>query len=378
MLFDRYLCLSLTHRLEKGRHEKDQRMSTTDQSKIAYFPEEAIQGIALPERFTFPFDYTPHPLTEIAVAEVQHYLETQTDFEHNFGLRAGQDANVDGKMFGVLVVLDGDGKLGYLSAFSGKLAGSNHHPGFVPPVFDMLAEGSFFLKEIVVINSVNARIRAIEADKNYQQQKQHIDSLSAQCLHEVSAFREQLRINRENRNQEREAQKNSLSREDYNAAEAYRVQHSYHDRHQLNILTNRWDRVLKEAQAGTSQLEDELQVLKQERKERSTALQQQLFKHYTFLNQYGQSKSLQEIFITAPQGKLPAGAGECATPKLLQFAFANGYTPLAMAEFWWGASPKSEIRKHKHYYPACTSKCKPILAHMLEGMPVDGAPLSHT
>ena len=45
-----------------------------------------------------------------------------------------------------------------------------------------------------------------------------------------------------------------------------------------------------------------------------------------------------------------------------------------MAEFWWGAAPKSEIRQHKQFYPACAGKCKPILAHMLEGMPVDENP----
>jgi len=74
-------------------------------------------------------------------------------------------------------------------------------------------------------------------------------------------------------------------------------------------------------------------------------------------------------------GKPPAAAGECATPKLLQYAFLNGLRPVAMAEFWWGAPPKSEIRKHRQFYPACTGKCKPILEHMLEGILVDDNPL---
>ena len=103
-------------------------------------------------------------------------------------------------------------------------------------------------------------------------------------------------------------------------------------------------------------------------------MQLQLFEQYVFLNKDGKSKSLQEIFSHTAFGKPPGGAGECATPKLLQFAFANGYKPIAMAEFWWGAAPKSEIRKHKQFYPACTGKCKPILAHMLEGIPVDENP----
>ncbi len=103
-----------------------------------------------------------------------------------------------------------------------------------------------------------------------------------------------------------------------------------------------------------AQFESDIESLKNERKEKSAALQQQLFEQYVFLNKDGKSKSLQEIFGQTAFGKPPAAAGECATPKLLQFAFANGYKPLAMAEFWWGAAPKSEIRKHKQYYPACT------------------------
>ena len=70
----------------------------------------------------------------------------------------------------------------------------------------------------------------------------------------------------------------------------------------------------------------------------------------------------------------PAGAGECAAPKLLQYAFQHHLMPLAMAEFWWGASPKSEVKKHQQYYPACTGKCQPILKHMLVGMQMDENP----
>ena len=156
-------------------------------SKISYFPDKTINEIALPERFTFPFYYEPHPLTKIAASELQHYLETQTHLDHNFGLSAGNEGIVIGKMFGVLVVQDTEGKLGYLSAFSGKLAGSNDHPKFVPPVFDMLVENSFFLKEIEIINTINARIKEIESNNNYQQLKLDIERISAQSLQEISA-----------------------------------------------------------------------------------------------------------------------------------------------------------------------------------------------
>jgi tRNA pseudouridine32 synthase/23S rRNA pseudouridine746 synthase len=344
------------------------------QSRIFYFLDKSINEIALPERFTFPFFYEPHPLTKIAAAELQHYLETQTHLDHNFGLSADQEGIVVGKMFGVLVVQDAEGKLGYLSAFSGKLAGSNDHPRFVPPVFDMLVENSFFLKGIEIINTINAHINEIVEDKNYQQLKLDIENLSAQSLQEIAAFRKQLKSNKESRKQIREKQKNCLIQQDYDVVLADLIKESLHDKHQLNVLTNKWDQILSAMRTRLAPFEHEIEILKNERKEKSAALQQQLFAQYVFLNKDGKSKSLQEIFSPTAFGKPPAAAGECAAPKLLQFAFANGYKPLAMAEFWWGAAPKSEIRKHKHYYPACTGKCKPILAHMLEGILVDENP----
>ena len=106
-----------------------------------------ISGISLPEKFTFPFYYEPHELSRIATTELQSYLEKQTDFEHNFGLQENQEGLVIGKMFGVLVCQNEEGKLGYLWAFSGKLAGVNHLPYFVPTIFDMLHEDGFFRKE---------------------------------------------------------------------------------------------------------------------------------------------------------------------------------------------------------------------------------------
>jgi tRNA pseudouridine32 synthase/23S rRNA pseudouridine746 synthase len=353
-------------------------LSNNSQSKISRFGDESVNEISLPERFTFPFDYAPHPLTKIAAAELQHYLETQTHLDHNFGLNADREGVVDGKMFGVLVVQDTAGKLGYLSAFSGKLAGSNDHPRFVPPVFDMLDENSFFSKEIISIDAISARIREIEKDNNYQHLKLEIERLSTQSIQEISVFRDQLRGNKASRKLVRDQQKNALSQQDYEVVEAELIRHSLHDKHQLKVLINRWEQILEEARTGLAPFEFDIDILKNERQEKSTVLQQKLFEQYVFLNKDGKSKSLQEIFSMTPVGKPPTAAGECATPKLLQFAFANGYKPLAMAEFWWGASPKSEIRKHKHYYPACTARCKPILAHMLEGILVDESPFLRT
>lgn len=344
---------------------------------ISYFPDKSISEITLPERFTFPFYYEPHPLAKMAAAELQHYLETQTGLDHNFGLNGDKDGTAIGKMFGILVVQDAEGRLGYLSAFSGKLAGSNDHPKFVPPVFDMLVEDSFFLKKVEVINTINARVKEISSNEYYQQLSQDAERISAESLQEISALKQQLKDNKQNRKKLREAFKNSLDQQEYDLAEADLVKQSLYDKHQLKTLTDKWEDILGDVRTKLAQFEADIEALKNERRERSAALQQQLFEQYVFLNKDGKTKSLQEIFSLTPFGKPPSAAGECATPKLLQFAFSNGYKPIAMAEFWWGAAPKSEIRKHKHFYPACTGKCKPILAHMLEGMLIDEDPLLH-
>ncbi|MFD2601355.1 RluA family pseudouridine synthase [Flavobacterium suzhouense] len=349
-------------------------MSRNTSERITYFNEETITGISLPERFTFPFLYEPHPLTKIAAEELQQYLESLTDLDHNFGLKEDQEGLVIGKMFGVLIVQDDEGKLGYLSAFSGKLADSNDHPKFVPPVFDMLLEDSFFLKEQYILNSINDEVKTIEADQQYLSLKADLESFTLQAAKETETFKKQLKINKAYRKDLRERRKNVISEEDYNRFDAYLIRFSHYDNHQFRLLTEKWKLKLEEVQQKLSIYQDRIETLKKDRKEKSAALQLQLFEQYSFLNKDGKTKSLQSIFGNTVFGKPPAGAGECATPKLLQYAFLHGYKPLAMAEFWWGSPPKSEIRQHKQFYPACNGKCKPILEHMLEGIETDENP----
>lgn len=350
-------------------------MINNDTNYITYFSDSVINGTTLPEKFTYPFYYEPHTLTKIAAAELQQYLETQSDLNHNFGLVENQEGLVIGKMFGVLVVLDSNRKLGYLSAFSGKLAGANIHDKFVPPVFDMLIENSFFLKEQYILNSINDKVKAIESDENYRKLNQDFEHFTSLSIEEIETFKKRLKLNKDNRKHLRTEQKNVLNTEDYIAFEAYLIQHSLHYKHQFNVLADNWKQRLDNIKLALSQFDDTIETLKKERKEKSAALQFQLFEQYSFLNKNKKTKSLHAIFSDTVFGKPPAAAGECATPKLLQYAFLNGLKPIAMAEFWWGAPPKSEIRKHKQFYPACTGKCKPILEHMLEGIAVDDNPL---
>ncbi len=105
--------------------------------------------------------------------------------------------------------------------------------------------------------------------------------------------------------------------------------------------------------------------LKEIRKQKSIALQNKLFENYIFLNKGGKSKNALQIFEKHAQKYPPSAAGECAAPKLLQYAFKNKLKPIAIAEFWWGNPPKNKERNHKEFYPACKNKCQPILEYML-------------
>lgn len=246
----------------------------------------SLEGYAIPSRFSMMLAHTPHPLCVLAAQQLQTYLQTQQHWEHNFGLTPNGKGPVIGKMFGVLVVQTASGEMGFLCAFSGKLAGSNTHPYFVPPIFDSLGDSSFLTAWMLEL----------------QQQSEVIRKLDEQRL-------------------------------------------------ETNLAS--------------------IRELKAIRKKHSIALQHELFDQYHCVNAAGEFKNLRAIFKTASYQNPPAGAAECATPKLLQYAFLNQLKPLAVAEFWWGQSPKSEHWKHGEFYPCCKEKCEPILGFMLGGLEVE-------
>lgn len=341
-------------------------MQSVADTKISYLPESLLAAYPLPERFTFPFYYEPHPLTVFAAEELQQYLSDEAALDHNFGIDESQEGMPIGKMFGVLIVLDAAGKPGYLSAFSGKLAHSNQHTRFVPPVFDMLTQGSFFLKGQEQINELNSEIARLEQDPRLLELTARIADEEENSIRYISELKAKQKVRKQLRDQKRQQ---GL------AAEEELIGESLFDKRQLRELTAQRQLLVGTLKEEFSVFEQRLNSLKADRRNRSAALQDRLFEQYSFLDQYGRSKSLQEIFSETAYGKPPSAAGECATPKLLQYAFQHAYKPLAMAEFWWGASPKSEIRKHGQFYPACTGKCKPILAHMLADIPVEENPL---
>ena len=117
-------------------------------------------------------------------------------------------------------------------------------------------------------------------------------------------------------------------------------------------------------------------------KKMSQDLQLWLFHQYRMLNAKGEEKDLVDIwqdYHSSPRIRRkfplpPGGTGDCCAPKLLQYAYLHHLKPVCMAEFWWGPSPKTEIRHHGQFYPACSGKCKPVLTWMLQGLDVDPNP----
>ena len=330
----------------------------------------SIDAYTLPKKFTFPFYYDPHPLCLLAAEELQQYLKTQVEWHHPFGIE-GDKKGAIGKMFGVLLVKNKQGEIGYLSAFSGKLANQNHLPKFVPPVFDMLDESSFFNQKNIEINQFNKIISRLERNPNIEAYKQQLDLEIENSKTAIKTYRDNMIKARKLRKQQRVNAKENMMRDEFNLFNEQLAKESVNAKNQLRDLKFFWDGRIKEAKLRYQLLTDEIKQVKAQRKTLSASLQRKLFQQYRFLNIAGKEKNLLDIFDLTP----PAGAGECAAPKLLQYAFTQQMKPLAMAEFWWGASPKSAIRKHQKFYPACNGKCQPILGHMLEGMEVDDNPL---
>ncbi len=345
-------------------------------SKNCFLPFlSSIDGIPLPEKFTFPFYYEPHPLALIAAQELQNHLEKQKDFKHNFGIENSEDKNALGKMFGVLVVRKSDGELGYLSAFSGKLADSNHWPGFVPPVFDILEKDGFYKTEEQEVNELNRELEDALKNPTLLGKREKVKEVEHQASQEIAATKNYNSENKKLRKQRRLEAKTQLSEEEINSLNKDLDKQSSQEHFFLKDLTKRWKNEIESAKSELAVEENKIVALKLKRGKRSAELQKKIFRAYSFLNYNGETKSLLDIFAFLDPLFPPSGSGECAAPKLLHFAYKNKLEPIALAEFWWGKTPSSEIRQHKNYYPACKSKCEPILGHMLKGLEVEVNPL---
>ena len=320
----------------------------------------SISNIPLPERFTYPFCYTPHPLCVMAAEEVQNHLSKQSDWQEELS---------QGKMFGVLIVQTEDGSIGYLTAFSGILAGKNIHPYFVPPVYDLLQPQGFFKIEEENISAINRRIRRLEEDKKYIDLRSNLTQTTQSAQDALSIAKIQLKEAKDKRELLRKTGQLDAKEE------ADLIRESQFQKAEYKRLERSWKDKIASLQVEAGNWEKQIQELKAERKVRSAALQQQLFEQFRMLNYRGEVKTLCDIFEQTVHKTPPAGAGECAAPKLLQQAYLHHWKPIAMAEFWWGNSPKNEVRHHGYFYPACKGKCEPILRHMLQGLEVEANPM---
>ena len=328
-----------------------------------------------------PFDYEPHPLCLLAAEELQrHILQQSPEWLEEVNR---------GKMFGVLVAqplprgreanqLDssatktnpqsgntpiplggvGDGLL-FLAAYSGQICGRSDWDYFVPAIFDYLQPDGYFKTHEAEITQINHEIAVVSTNEERQRlRKQYHDKQleAEQAIKKYSLFMTGAKMLRD------QQRKNSFLSE--NDKEQL-IRESQFQKAQLKRIKKQYAEELQAIERQLAVYNNHLNTLEHQRKEKSRALQQWLFDNFKLLNHKGETRSLQELFADTVFGEPPSGAGECCEPKLLHYAYTNNLRPLCMAMFWWGDSPKSEVRHHLHYYPACSGKCKPILSWMM-------------
>ena len=291
-----------------------------------------------------PFDYEPHPLCQLAVKKLLPLIPPSDE----------------GKMFGVLVVENEKEELGYLAAYSGQINGMEDDENFVPAIFDYLQPDGYFKVHEAEITKINHSIEIFEHDERILKAKQQLEEQTKRRDQAVSNYKAMMQEAKARRDQRR--QQGNVSEEE----EAAMIRESQFQKAELRRIKNMFSQPIDMLSKHYTSCLQEIEHVKHLRKQLSDALQNWLFSQFNILNIHGESKNLLEIFADTVQKIPPSGAGECCEPKLLQYAFLHHYKPISMAMFWFGASPKNEIRHHLHYYPACRGKCLPILTWMLD------------
>ncbi len=318
-----------------------------------------VAAVELPRQFTCPFCYEPHRLAQMAVEQVQRYVASRADWADEMGA---------GKMLGVLVAGDDEGRLGYLAAFSGNLAGSVHHDFFVPPVYDLLDPQGEFKQGEAQITAINHEVERLEQSPEWAWLKQREADAQRKIADEIGNFKALMALHKQQRDVRRAAGNLTASEQEE------LLNQSRFEKAELKRIRQRLEAQLQEIRDEMDVFCRHINELKSRRKAMSETLQERIFRLFVVSNARGEKQDLVEVF--KPLGTLPpAGAGECCAPRLLNYAYINGLRPVCMAEFWWGASPVGEVRHHGHFYPACRSKCKPILDFMLQGLDVEDNPL---
>ena len=317
--------------------------------------------------FPNPFYYEPSPLARCAVTLLQQSLPELKE----------------GKMFGVLIV-EYEGKLGYLQAYSGQLECISDD-GFVPLVFDYLQPNGYFKTQEAEITALNHEIEVLKQSDDYEKAIKKIADLKVEAQQVVAEAQQAMAVAKHLRDKRRK-EKAIVSEDEQREM----IRESQYMKAELHRIKKRYAALLEAAEAEVEAYNRKIAELKSTRKRKSDQLQRWLFSQFIFQNARGERKDLLSIFrnyylLHNPQSVLathfatvgeqitlfpPSGTGECCEPKLLQYAFTHGMRPVEMAMFWWGEPPKTEIRQHGQFYPACNGKCKPLLTWMLKGMNV--------
>lgn len=328
---------------------------------LILFPEGPRAG-ELPARFPSPFAASPHPLAVRAA----HHLIADLTAERLEGLGG---AAAEGKMLAVLVVRAPSGALGYLRGFSGMLGGRWRQPGFVPPIFDEQAREPWWSEAQRELAGYERELRELREGTEVAARRLAWQQLVAAQVRELDELAASHRARRARRQAER--QRLGTSAEDSRRRHLL-DQESRADKAQRRALDSAHARAQSLLGPALEALDLRLAQLERRRAERSATFQQRLFEQTTVPDARGRERSLRALFSP---GEPPSGAGDCAGPKLLGYALRHGFTPLAMAELWWGAAPLGGGRHHGELYPACRSKCGPLLPAMLEGLAAEPAPL---
>ena len=307
----------------------------------------------LPDSFTDPFRYSPDPLVLQAGELLMDRIRNSSELSGIFG---------EGKMLGVLAVAYGENfeKIGYIAAFSGNAGGMSMIDGFVPPIYDLLDPDGYFKTKEAEISALNTRISSEETSAELAELRAALKAVEADMNAELSRQKARMATLKAKRDQIR-----SEVAED--ACNIELIRQSQHEKAELRRIKTHWEGRIADLKGKISEHTGRVSSMKRLRKEMSDALQEWIFRQYIVHNCLGESRSILDIFTDC--GLVPpGGTGECAAPKLLDYAFRNGLKPLAMGEFWYGESPCTAVRTEGHFYPSCTSKCGPLLRYMLQGM----------
>ena len=323
---------------------------------IHRFPEGFV--FEDPGYFTDPVRYVPHPLVRLAASEVIARIDADPELQAAFS---------EGKMLGVLVCEDSRlplqkprGEICYIAAFSGNVNGRGCIEGFVPPIYDLTAPDGYFREREAEISEINRQIEELmDSDRKMCLEKELADAVRMRDM-ELDAMKESMADAKRRRTEVR------AQCSDPEILDGL-IRESQHEKAELRRLKQALEVAVKGISERIEQFNSRIESLKKQRASMSEELQDWIFRQYIVHNYHGEESSIADIFAASALVP-PGGTGECAAPKLLEYAFRSGLRPLAMGEFWYGKSPDSAVRSHGRFYPSCTSKCGPLLTFMLEGL----------